>query len=69
MGDDKQDGRKRTNIKIGCDVEIVQKHDQRTGVLTQGVVQRILTKSKTHPYGIKVLLESGAVGRVKRVLN
>jgi len=68
MADDKQDGRKRHNIQIGKDVEVVQKPDQRTGVLTRGVVQRILTKSKTHPHGIKVQLESGEVGRVKKVL-
>jgi uncharacterized repeat protein (TIGR03833 family) len=68
MADDKQDGRKRHNIQIGKDVEVVQKPDQRTGVLIRGVVQRILTKSKTHPHGIKVQLESGEVGRVKKVL-
>ncbi len=69
MENDKQDGRKRKNIQIGKDVEIVQKHDQRTGKLTKGVVQRILTKSATHPHGIKVQLESGKVGRVKKVLS
>ena len=69
MAHDKQDGRKRNNIQIGKDVEVVQKRDQRTGILTRGVVQRILTKSGTHPHGIKVRLESGEVGRVKNVLN
>ena len=69
MAEDKQDGRKRHNIQIGKEVEVVQKRDQRTGALTRGVVQRILTKSKTHPHGIKVQLESGEVGRVKKVLN
>ena len=46
---------------------IVQKQDQRTGRLTEGVVQDILTKSATHPHGIKVRLETGEVGRVKQV--
>ena len=69
MADDKQDGRKRHNIQIGQEVEVVQKRDQKTGVLTRGVVNRILTKSKTHPYGIKVQLDSGEVGRVKKVMN
>lgn len=63
------DGQTRGNIQIGSDVEIVQKQDQRTGALTRGVVQRILTKSATHPHGIKVQLDSGAVGRVKTVLS
>ncbi len=63
-----QDGRNRKNIKIGYQVEIVQKQDQRTGQLTEGVVQKILTKSPTHPHGIKVQLESGEVGRVKSVI-
>ena len=68
MGNDKQDGRQRKNIQIGSQVDIVQKQDQRTGQLTSGVVQRILTKSATHPHGIKVQLASGEVGRVKTVL-
>lgn len=62
------DGRNRTNIQVGIEVEIVQKHDQRSGNLTSGVVQRILTKSSNHPHGIKVQLESGEVGRVKHIL-
>ena len=57
------------NIKIGQRVAVVQKQDQRTGKLTEGVVQRILTKSATHPHGIKVQLVSGVVGRVKSVLG
>jgi uncharacterized repeat protein (TIGR03833 family) len=61
------DGTSRTNIKIGSRVHIVLKQDQRT--LTQGIVQDILTSSATHPHGIKVRLESGAVGRVKEVLD
>lgn len=65
---DKQDGRQRKNIQIGSNVDIVQKQDQQTGKLTRGIVKRILTKSQTHPHGIKVLLESGKVGRVKKVL-
>jgi uncharacterized repeat protein (TIGR03833 family) len=68
MENKKQDGRSRKNIQIGSNVEIVQKQDQRTGQLTSGVVQRILTNSATHPHGIKVRLQSGEVGRVKNVL-
>ncbi|OVE77527.1 hypothetical protein BVX99_02415 [bacterium F16] len=63
------DGRNRTDIAIGAEVEIVLKKDQRTGTLTRGVVQSILTKSGVHPHGIKVRLESGAVGRVKHILD
>ncbi len=63
------DGRKRSNITIGCEVEIVQKHHQRTGELTEGFVKRILTKSPNHPHGIKVMLETGEVGRVKNVIE
>ena len=58
----------RANIKPGMQVNIVLKKDQRTGALTQGIVKDILTKSATHPHGIKVRLESGAVGRVKEIL-
>lgn len=59
----------RENIKLGTKVSVVQKQDQKTGNLTEGVVLRILTKSSSHPHGIKVMLEGGIVGRVKDVLN
>ncbi len=62
------DGSIRANIRPGCRVTIVQKQDQPTGRLTEGVVRDILTNSPTHPHGIKVRLESGEVGRVKEVL-
>ena len=68
MTSDKLDGKARKNIQIGSEVEIVQKHHQRTGELTEGFVKRLLTKSSNHPHGIKVQLESGEVGRVKYVL-
>lgn len=61
-------GRNRADIERGSQVAIVLKKDQRTGVLTTGRVQDILTKSPTHPHGIKVRLESGEVGRVKEII-
>lgn len=62
------DGKIRTNIKKGTKVTVVQKQDQGLGKLTEGIVLKILTNSPTHPHGIKVMLESGIVGRVKEVL-
>lgn len=61
-------GTSRENIKVGTRVRVVQKQDQRSGKLTEGAVLKILTKSTTHPHGIKVMLENGAVGRVKEIL-
>ena len=61
-------GQNRDNIKIGSKVLVVQKQDQRTGKLTEGMVFKILTNSKTHPHGIKVMLENGIVGRVQEIL-
>ena len=66
--EEEQDGRKRANIQVGYSVEVIQKHHQRSGELTEGMVKRILTKSPNHPHGIKVQLTSGEVGRVKNVL-
>lgn len=63
------DGTKRKNIKPGIDVRIVLKEDQRTGDLTEGTVSEILTKSGSHPHGIKVRLDDGQVGRVKEILD
>lgn len=61
-------GQVRSNIQVGAKVSVVQKQDQRTGKLTEGIVERLLTKSPNHPHGIKVQLTSGVVGRVKEVL-
>jgi uncharacterized repeat protein (TIGR03833 family) len=58
----------RADIRPGMKVSIVQKNDQRTGRLTQGIVSEILTSSPTHPHGIKVRLATGEVGRVKEIL-
>ena len=62
-------GNNRTDIKVGMQVKVVQKQDQRTGKLTDGIVSDILTKSATHPHGIKVRLQGGIVGRVKEISN
>ena len=59
---------KRENIKPGSKVRVVQKQDQRSGKLTDGIVQRILTTSPNHSHGIKVMLDGGIVGRVKEIL-
>ena len=59
----------RVKIKSGQRVLIVLKKNQRSGKVTQGIVKDILTKSPTHPHGIKVRLESGEIGRVKEVLE
>lgn len=61
------DGTRRVDVRVGLKVSIVLKQDQRSGKLTEGVVRDILTKSATHPHGIKVRLENGLVGRVKSI--
>jgi len=63
------DGKLRKHIKIGQQVSIVQKQHQRSGELTKGVVQLILTNSASHPHGIKVKLASGLIGRVKEIFD
>jgi uncharacterized repeat protein (TIGR03833 family) len=63
------DGQTRSQIQPGIRVRIVQKQDQRSGKLTEGIVQRILTNSPTHPHGIKVMLDNGIVGRVKEIVK
>lgn len=63
------EGNNRSSIAIGDLVEVVEKQNQSTGELTQGLVKRILTKSKNHPHGIKVMLDTGEVGRVKKIID
>lgn len=60
---------KRGDIKVGVLVRIVLKEDQESGILTEGIVKDILTKSSTHPHGIKVRLETGEVGRIKEIIE
>jgi uncharacterized repeat protein (TIGR03833 family) len=62
------DGTKRADLHIGSRVKVVQKQDQQSGSLTEGVVTAILTKSASHPHGIKVRLDNGLVGRVKVII-
>ena len=69
MKQEKISGSIRNNIQIDSEVEIVQKNHQRSGELTKGFVKRILTNSQKHPHGIKVMLVTGEVGRVKWVLD
>ena len=63
------DGTRRSDIRPGLRVSIVLKKDQQSGELTKGIVRDILTNSPVHPQGIKVRLESGAVGRVKEIFD
>lgn len=67
MKEEVKSGVYRSNISIGDEVNVVQKHHQRSGELTFGVVKRILTKAPKHTHGIKVQLHDGTVGRVKEV--
>ncbi len=60
---------KRSDIRPGMRVQIVEKQNQPTGKLTEGVVARILTNSPTHPHGIKVMLADGKVGRVQAIVG
>jgi uncharacterized repeat protein (TIGR03833 family) len=60
---------KRSEIHPGARVQIVEKHNQRSGLLTEGIVRRILTNSPSHPHGIKVMLEDGRVGRVQAIVG
>jgi uncharacterized repeat protein (TIGR03833 family) len=62
-------GNHRSNIKSGVHVRIVQKQDQLSGEMSEGIVKDVLTKSPTHPHGIKVRLKSGIVGRVKEIMD
>lgn len=64
-----KNGQNRKDIRPGLEVDIVLKQDQRTGKLTRGIVKDILTKSPTHPHGIKVRLTDGQVGRVQHILE
>jgi uncharacterized repeat protein (TIGR03833 family) len=67
MKNETAQGNTRSEIKVGMKVKVIQKQDQRTGRLSEGVVQDILTNSSVHPHGIKVRLQSGIVGRVKEI--
>lgn len=67
-GGGKMNGQNRANVKIGTKVKIILKADQKTGKLTEGTVEKILTNSAFHPHGIKVMLTDGQVGRVQELI-
>lgn len=62
-------GERRSQVQVGMTVRVVEKQNQRSGKLTEGTVLRILTRSPTHPHGIKVMLDGGVVGRVKEIVQ
>ena len=64
-----KNGTIRADIEVGMKVRVVKKQHQRTGELTQGIVKALLTKAPKHTHGIKVILETNEVGRVKEILN
>jgi uncharacterized repeat protein (TIGR03833 family) len=67
--DESMNGTNRKAVKKGAHVKVVKKEDQRSGKLTEGIVQDVLTRSAVHPHGIKVRLASGVVGRVKEIIQ
>lgn len=69
IGEEQVNRINRNAIQPGMRVRIVLKEDQRSGKLTEGIVKDILTRSATHPHGIKVRLETGQVGRVKEIVG
>ena len=62
-------GQNRSDIYPGLEVDIILKKDQRSGKLTRGIVERLLTSSAYHSRGIKVRLEDGQVGRVAFIVE
>ncbi len=68
-GNQAMEGNTRATVKAGAHVKVVQKQDQSNGKLTEGIVRDILTKSASHPHGIKVRLQGGIVGRVKEIVD
>jgi len=62
-------GKERKNVVKGARVKVVKKEDQRSGKLTEGIVQDVLTRAAVHPHGIKVRLASGVVGRIKEIIQ
>ena len=63
------DAKRRNDVQPGAIVKVVEKQNQKTGQVTKGIVKKVLTSSAVHPHGIKVLLESGVVGRVIEIIK
>lgn len=63
------DAKRRNDVQPGAIVKVVEKQNQKTGQMTEGVVKKVLTSSAVHPHGIKVILESGVVGRVIEIIK
>lgn len=59
----------RKEIQPGLRVMIIEKQNQRSGQMTEGIVMNLLTSSPTHPHGIKVRLVDGKIGRVQSIVK
>jgi uncharacterized repeat protein (TIGR03833 family) len=62
------EGTRRDDVRPGISVMVELIEDKRTGKLTGGTVKEVLTTAPIHPHGIKVVLENGLVGRIKRII-
>jgi uncharacterized repeat protein (TIGR03833 family) len=62
-------GQNRKDIYPGLEVDVILKKDQRSGTLTRGIVQALLTSAAFHSRGIKVRLENGQIGRVAYIVE
>lgn len=62
------EGTRRADIKPGIAVMVELIEHKRTGKLTGGKVKEIITSSPIHPHGIKVMLDNGLIGRIKRII-
>jgi len=62
-------GQNRKDIYPGLEVDIILKKDQRSGQLTRGIVERLLTSAAYHSRGIKVRLDDGQIGRVAFIVD
>lgn len=67
--DNKNDGQTRLNIRLGMEVDVILKKDQKTGKRTRGFVRWILTSKPFHSRGIKVMLDNRQVGRVQEIIS
>jgi uncharacterized repeat protein (TIGR03833 family) len=61
-----KDSRVRTNVRLGQFV-MIQKPGNKERL--SGIIKEILTDEFSHPLGIRVLLENGAVGRIKEIIE
>jgi len=69
MSPDNPNPPKRSEVRPGVAVWVIEKENYGTNKYVQGIVKDVLTSIANHPRGTKVRLTDGTIGRVQWLVD